>query len=765
MRKRMSNVGNATECCSLLILAILASYCFGSVSPIMAATWRIPGDAPTIQAGIDSADAGDTVLVAAGMYYEHNIALKNGVAVLSESGAGVTTINGNAGGTCVVAIGSMDSSAVLDGFTITNGSGGSYPSSGGGILCRSGASPRISNNVITENEVERSNVGYGGGIYCYGSGTDPVIRDNVITYNYASQSGGGVGCDTGADPVLLRNVIAHNRCGGNGGGIYLYGSSPSIVENLVWADSCGTDGSGVFMSYYSHPEIRGNTFWNNVSLGSSQMGTIAIAAPEPQPDIVNNIIAGDSDYGIYSIGSASNPTISCNSVWGNALGPFGGTLANQCGSNGNICADPLLCDPENENFHLQNGSPCVNTSGCGLIGARGVGCQGTGTPISIIAPSIAAQGTPFAIGIQVGGDGYAVQDLFGLTLEIGFADVNLVEALEVRCTDQDGQPLDLGDDVICFGDIDNDLGIISAGVTRKAGAEGVNGQLQVLQMYLRFRDNATPDDCVTLSFREVTAVDPNGAAIELDTSATAETVCVVEGCVVWPGDANNDGIVDERDILPLGRHWHRTGPARNTSGCSWNPELVNCWSPLRATYADANGNGQVEVQDVLCIGLNWHRTHFTSDTPQPAPFKAEITAMDVSAYIGAFEEMLTFLKATPDQSEGIVEVRKLLTRLVEEGRQNSTPARSSLEQNMPNPFNPTTTISFVLEEPTHVKLVVFNIAGQYVRTLQDRAIAAGTHQVTWNGKNDRGEDVSSGIYFYRADIGTEVFTRRMNLVR
>ncbi|MFH1680361.1 MAG: right-handed parallel beta-helix repeat-containing protein [Candidatus Eisenbacteria bacterium] len=345
-----------------------------------ARTWNVPGEAPTIQAGIDSASAADTVLGAAGTYYEHDVALKNGVVVLSESGHDATTIDGSAAGTVIIASGSMSPSTVLDGFTITNGSGGNYPNSGGGILCIGGASPTISNNAITDNEVERGDLGYGGGIYCYGGGTDPIVENNTITHNYASQCGGGMGCDTGANPVIRNNFIAFNMTEGNGGAIYLYGATPLISDNLVVANTCGVDGSGVFLTYYSHPEIMGNTFWNNVSAGSHNMGTIAIDAWEPCPVIRNNIITGDTAHGIYSGFDPSCLTIECNDVWGNALGSFGGTIPDLCGVDCNICLDPLFCDPDNGDFTLCEHSPCLpgnhpDACDCGLIGAFGQGCS------------------------------------------------------------------------------------------------------------------------------------------------------------------------------------------------------------------------------------------------------------------------------------------------------------------------------------------------------------------------------------------------------
>ena len=93
---------------------------------------------------------------------------------------------------------------------------------------------------------------------------------------------------------------------------------------------------------------------------------------------------------------------------------------------------------------------------------------------------------------------------------------------------------------------------------------------------------------------------------------------------------------------------------------------------------------------------------------------------------------------------------------VEDG--NLSPRRYVLHANFPNPFNPSTTIRFETPEISRVKLTVFNLLGQQVVTLTDRQLAAGEHTIKWNGQNEAGETVSSGIYFYRMDaqpVGAE----------
>jgi hypothetical protein len=90
---------------------------------------------------------------------------------------------------------------------------------------------------------------------------------------------------------------------------------------------------------------------------------------------------------------------------------------------------------------------------------------------------------------------------------------------------------------------------------------------------------------------------------------------------------------------------------------------------------------------------------------------------------------------------------------------------TSLLQNYPNPFNPETQIKFVLPKPARVKLEVYNLLGQKVVTLIDKEMAAGSNTVVWDGKNETGENVSSGIYFYRLESGDLKETKKMVIVR
>ena len=88
-----------------------------------------------------------------------------------------------------------------------------------------------------------------------------------------------------------------------------------------------------------------------------------------------------------------------------------------------------------------------------------------------------------------------------------------------------------------------------------------------------------------------------------------------------------------------------------------------------------------------------------------------------------------------------------------------------LAQNHPNPFNPMTTISFTLARDEQVELAVYGVDGGRIATLLSEQLPAGAHQLSWDGKNDRGQQVASGTYFYRLQAGRDVATKRMVLLK
>jgi hypothetical protein len=415
---------------TLLILMALA----GSVS---ARTWYIKGDgtgdAPTIQAGIDSAASGDTVLLADGTYTgvgNRNIRyLGKALTVVSQSGdPTLCTVD------CLyLARGFIfdpgDSpGAVLEGITVYRGRCiESFPpadSGGGGIWCDQ-ASPTIRSVALSSCDAEM----YGGGMWCSG-GAAPVLVGVVFTENSAAV-GGGMYC-VDSSPELSDVTFFDNYAGlpGAGGGMFCEGGVP-LLTRVQFLENIGDAGTGgLELAHNCDAELREVTFSANVGLNSigglhcsdssplienctfswnwgSWAGAIALtgsSAPaitectlfgntgdedgavacydESSPVLERTIIAGSPHGEAVFCPSYSNCTVtlSCCNVYGNEGGDWTGCIADQYGVNGNFSEDPLFCNPGLGNFWLEQGSPCLpgfhpTDYDCGgVVGAYDMGC-------------------------------------------------------------------------------------------------------------------------------------------------------------------------------------------------------------------------------------------------------------------------------------------------------------------------------------------------------------------------------------------------------
>ena len=213
-------------------------------APVPAAVIHVPGDQLTIQAGINAASDGDTVLVADGTYTgsgNRDIDFHGKrITVQSESGADYCIIDCQESYRGFYFHSGEGSGSVVKGFTIQNGF---HDDIGGAIYCDN-ASPRIMNNIINGNAAV-----YGGGIFCYlGS---PIITKNIISGNNGNYEGGGIYCSE-SSAIIANNLIFNNWTDEHGGGGILCGGpigstvSPVIINNTIRNNLADTDGGGIW---------------------------------------------------------------------------------------------------------------------------------------------------------------------------------------------------------------------------------------------------------------------------------------------------------------------------------------------------------------------------------------------------------------------------------------------------------------------------------------------------------------------------------------
>lgn len=116
-------------------------------------------------------------------------------------------------------------------------------------------------------------------------------------------------------------------------------------------------------------------------------------------------------------------------------------------------------------------------------------------------------------------------------------------------------------------------------------------------------------------------------------------------------------------------------------------------------------------------------------------------------------------------SATFVDGKAVITSVEDSRVSGNLPNRYDLQQNYPNPFNPETTIRYLLPTAGQVEITIYNTLGETVRTLVSGQKPAGEHQAKWDGRNDAGRHVASGLYVYSLRVGQFIQTRKMLLMR
>jgi hypothetical protein len=370
----------------LCLLAVgVAALALGGWPPAASAstTLDVPGSYATIQAAIDAAANGDTVLVAPGTYHESINFEGKAITVMSGQGPGSTIIDGTGLNSSVVTIGTGEGrGSVLQGFTIQHGNN-TVTWNGGGVAISS-ASPTITGNVITGNIA----CGDGAGIDVQ-SGA-PLITGNVITGNLqetgcSGGAGGGVALlgapaqvigntitdntnfwaggisVLAAGATIANNVISGNSAQSQGGGIWSVDEANDLfVQNLITGNRSPDDGGGLFFSQSSGAPgstIVDNTFANNSAVGGA---AVYVGGFPETTQFFNNVFQSPSSLAAVfcdTLMDPNPPVLDHNDAFSAGGGPgFDGGCAGAVGTNGNISADPLLTS----DFHLLNGSPAID---------------------------------------------------------------------------------------------------------------------------------------------------------------------------------------------------------------------------------------------------------------------------------------------------------------------------------------------------------------------------------------------------------------------
>ncbi len=165
---------------------------------------------------------------------------------------------------------------------------------------------------------------------------------------------------------------------------------------------------------------------------------------------------------------------------------------------------------------------------------------------------------------------------------------------------------------------------------------------------------------------------------------------------------------------------------------------------------------------------HWNFTDFNGDTVAIGDYSLRLELTDQHAQGPLYSFSFPFMGATetvtpPEQSNfHNMQLSYNLTIIVGiDGEPRLVPDQMSLEQNFPNPFNPSTSIKFTLTNAGLTQLSIYDLAGGLVQTLVDDTYQTGEHQISWDGKSGRGESIQSGMYLCRLTSGGKSQTIKM----
>ncbi len=707
-------------------------------------TLDVPGSYSTIQAAIDAACSGDTILVADGKYTgpgNREILLNpdggnRDLVIMSVGGASVCTLD-VAGSAVDPARGfrvsdGESSATVIQGFTILNG----YTDYGAGIYISGGSSPQIIDCVISGSHatqtgggllIDSSNPSFigcvfkqnssdlgGAGVYV-GVNSTPSFTGCTVEGNTAATNGGGIYCYQSSPNLTLCSLVGNTANGDAGGGIFLDGPCSLVASEVVLAHNTATlRGGAVYSGNTATAEFTNCTFFNDSAPTGS--GTIET---QNQVTLVNSIVAftigGEAIH--FDGGSA---TLSYSNLFGNAGGDWTTGIATQLGTSGNISADPRFSyqcpcftgTAISDSLHLCYDSPCIDTGDPVLVDPDGsasdmgtywynAGKTAWARYLTIIdIPNDQGRKARLSWTGSVFDGAGCVGDSFTVT---EYAVYRRQDALPNQ-----GWPpkaaWPLGDwdhvaDVPALGE-SNYSTVVPTLIDSIAGRDTVSA-------YSTFFVAARTPDPLT-SFYSLPAsgfsVDNLPPAVPGGLKAKAEPNAIR---FTWDQNWENDFreyAIFEGDL--------------------------SAWTDTSAATRIATIGDRSSVERVVTVS-SWGEHQYA------------IGAFDVNGNWSGLSDL----------------------QIVTGVGGGNVPRTYALDGNTPNPFNPTTTIRFAVPAEGLVKITIHDVRGRAIRMLLSKTMMSGEHEIVWNGKDDSAKDVVSGVYFARMTAEGFSATKKMVLMK
>lgn len=375
------------------IAILLLSGCVGLLAAAQgfAATINVPGDQPTIAAGLAAASAGDEVLVACGTYYEHNLVLPSGVTLRGDGGDPSCVVIDAEGAGRALLVSGLAQAVAVEALTVQGGAA----ENGAGLFVDDAQC------AVTNCRFQDNTATVRGGAIVIGTG-DLSVTDCYFFQNSAgSYDGGAINVVEGG--FSATNCVFEANSADYGGALVLASGTPT-VQDCRFIDNVAGYGGAVVTLLATTPTFLGCLFKGNSAqyggAGYQMLGSITTydhctfvenAASVQSAGVhsfVTNTILRNCIIAFSTEGAAtgceltSSITLLCCDLYGNAGGDWTGCIADQLGVNGNISEDPYFClaDNPDEPYTVAAFSICseLNNPDCGQIGAFGTGCGVTG---------------------------------------------------------------------------------------------------------------------------------------------------------------------------------------------------------------------------------------------------------------------------------------------------------------------------------------------------------------------------------------------------
>jgi len=762
-------------------------------APIVAmyaqSTIRVPQDASSVQAGVDAASDGDTVLVDEGVYTE-NIVVRKKIILASlyardkdTSHISRTILDGssprNADSAAVVTFDAgTDTTSILMGLTVRGGKGnlrGSYRVGGGIDIFAGGA--RIVRNWITGNNATNATSSRGGGISIwnpFATANIPyvIIESNVISRNTIQGSyAEGAGVSLSHPGRIAGNVIERNEAIGTntslGGGISISGNGASVeIFNNIVANNRSSLESGGF-SVTTGAEV---TFVNNTIVYNSSRGAEGGRVTQATIRVMNNIFWNPGDGAEIAVSEVR--TLAAEYYVQNNL-----IRSNFYGENINV--DPALTDTIG--FTLSPGSPCISrgvdtaTLGGMLVVAPSTDIHGNIRPNSANSrPDLGAvesafeTSSPFTQDSQQWLKTMISQDrerVYSLFLPKNYVDSPGSFPLVIALTGAGGT-YEFGVAVGLQNIADKEgFVLVSPQPFMNAWTGGNNANLQSLEDVIfisELLDSLIASYKIDtnrvylcglssgafLSFRvaahlsdRITAI---GTVAGTMPSVTAQTNPPTHAVAVVMFNGTSDAGVPYGGKPPYQQSVDSTVIKwRSYNGCDETfvvedlPDIdpTDGTTVQRFVYSNCSSGKAVMLYKINGGAHNWPGLV----TPLLPPQTMDIFAS--AEIFKFFNSPLSGLIAVEDVTQEI-------------------PSQYHLEQNYPNPFNPSTKIQFSVVSYQLTVLKIYDLLGREVATLVNEELSPGSYEVTWDATG-----FPSGVYFYRLSAGELMETKRLILLR